>query len=94
MLQLEEKEAMLERFDTPGSQEFDELMFTILSSKKKDEEEDNDDDDDDDFYNSEEEEEKENPFDKEPTEKDIINDDIPIINPEDDLLDDEEEIPY
>lgn len=88
MLQLE-KNTKLEFSENHELINNDEAIFTILSSKKKKDDEDNDEDD---FYNKEEEEE--NPFDKEPTEKDIIDGDIPLINPEDDLLDDEDEIPY
>ena len=69
----------------------DDTEFLINAAKKRDEEDETDDDDD--FYH-EEDEEKQNPFDREPTEKDINDDDIPIVNPEDDLLDDEEEIPF
>ena len=58
--------------------------FAISAAKNKDEEDEEDETDD---------EEKENPFDREPTDKEIDDSDIPIVNPEDDLLDDEEEIP-
>ena len=77
------------RFEPMGN---DDFKFAFLASKKKD-----DDEDDDDFIEDEEEVEEveENPFDKEPTEKDIIDNDVPIINPEDDLLDDDDdEVPY
>ena len=53
---------------------------------------DDDEDIDDDF--NDDEEEDENPFDIEPTDKDILESDFPIDNPEDDLLDDDEDIPY
>jgi hypothetical protein len=68
----------------------DNTEFVISAAKNKDEEDETDDDDD--FYH-EEDEEKENPFDREPTNKEIDDSDIPIVNPEDDFLDDEEEIP-
>ena len=68
-----------------------DYKFAALASNKEDDDEDNDADDDD-FI--EEEEVEENPFDKEPSEKDIIENVIPLIDPEDDLLDDEDEIPY
>ena len=68
----------------------DDTEFVISAAKNKDEEDETDDDDD---YYHEEDEEKENPFDREPTDKEIDDSDIPIVNPEDDLLDDEEEIP-
>ena len=68
----------------------DDTEFVISTAKNKDEEDETDDDDD--YYN-EEDEEKENPFDREPTDKEIDDSDIPIVNPEEDLLDDEEEIP-
>ncbi len=57
-------------------------------------EEDDDDDFDDDYY-KEDEEDKENPFEREPTDKDIKDEDFPMGNPEDDLIDDDdEEVPY
>lgn len=68
----------------------DDPEFVISAAKNKDEEDESDDDDD---YYHEEDEENENPFDREPTDKEIDNSDIPIVNPEDDLLEDEEEIP-
>lgn len=68
----------------------DDTEFVISAAKNKDEEDETDDDDD---YYHEEDEEKENPFDREPTDKELDDSDIPIVNPEDDLLDDEEEIP-
>jgi len=68
----------------------DDTEFVISAAKNKDEEDETDDDDD---YYHEENEEKENPFDREPTDKEIDDSDIPIVNPEEDLLDDEEEIP-
>jgi hypothetical protein len=69
----------------------DDFNFAVLASHDEDDDEDNDADDDDTF---EEEEVEENPFDKEPTEKDIIENDIPIINPEVELIDDDDEVPY
>ena len=67
--------------------------FVISAAKNKDKEDEEDETDDDDDYYHEDDEEKENPFDREPTDKEIDDSDIPIVNPEDDLLDDEEEIP-
>ena len=71
--------------------EGDGFKFFVLASKEKDEEDVNDPEDDD-FI--EEEEEGENPFDKEPTEQDLIENDVPVIDPEDDLSDDDDEVPY
>ena len=71
----------------------DDTEFVISAAKNKDEEDEEDETDDDDDYYHEDDEEKENPFDREPTDKEIDDSDIPIVNPEDDLLDDEEEIP-
>ena len=68
----------------------DDTEFVISAAKNKDEEDETDDDDD---YYHEEDEEKENPFDREPTDKEINDSDIPLVNPEDDLIDDEDEIP-
>lgn len=65
---------------------------TAISAGKKDDEEDDDLFDDDEEVNDDEEEE-ENPFDREPTDKDIIEDDLPI-DPAEDLFDDDEEVPY
>ncbi len=69
--------------------ELEHLMFALC--KKRDEEDDEDEIDDD--FNEEEDDEG-NPFDIEPTDRDILESDFPIDNPEDDLLDDEEDIPY
>ena len=74
-----------------------EIINDISASKKKDDNEDEEIDDDfydDDANDEEEKEEIENPFDREPTDKELIENDLPFDNPEDDLLDDEEEIPY
>ncbi len=92
MPRFEESEILMEGFNSFELIESDDFKFAFLASKKKD-----DDEDDDDFIEDEEEVEEveENPFDKEPTEKDIIDNDVPIINPEDDLLDDDDdEVPY
>lgn len=67
--------------------------YILHAAKNKNNDEDDDVDDDDDYYNDEEEEEK-NPFDKEPTEKDIVEEDIPLVDPEEDIFDDDEEVPY
>jgi len=84
---------------------YDEWMFSsaredyVLNAakNKNDDDEENDDneekEDDDDYYN-EEENKDENPFDKEPTDKDIAEEDIPSVDPEEDIFDDEEEVPY
>lgn len=80
----------------------DVLMFsssmdhcTLNAAKCKNDDDDNEKEDDDDYYNDEEEEdENENPFDKEPTDKDLIEEDLPIVDPEKDILDDDEEVPY
>ena len=71
----------------------DKYFLNVLSVSPRDEEDDEDPDDDDDFYN-EEDEDKENPFDREPTDKDIVDEDFPLGMPEDDLIGDDEEIPY
>jgi len=86
-----ENEILMEEFYSFKLIASDDLKYTVLASNKNDEEEDNDTDDDD-FI--EDEEEVENPFDKEPTEKDIIENEIPLIDPEDELIDDDDEIPY
>ena len=88
---IEENEMLLEERYKVEFVESDDFKFAVLASKKTDDDEDNDADDDD-FI--EEEEVEENPFDKEPDEKDIIENVIPLIDPEDDLLDDDDEIPY
>lgn len=65
--------------------------YTLNAAKKKkkdeDDEDDIDDEEKDDFY--EEGEEEENPFDVEPSEDDLINDEFP--DDEDDLFDEEED---
>ena len=91
MPRLEENEMLMEKINSLEFIASDDFKFAILASNKKDDDEDNDADDDD-FV--EEEEVEENPFDKEPSEKDIIEDDIPLFDPEDELLDDDDEIPY
>jgi hypothetical protein len=91
MPRFEENEILMEEFYSFELIENDDFKLSVLASNKNDDEEDNGEDDDD-FI--EDEEVEENPFDKEPTEKDIIENDIPIIDPEDDLSDDDEEIPY
>ena len=68
--------------------ENDQLAFVVLSPREKEDEDDIDDD-----FN-EDEDEGESPFEKEPSDKDIFDNDIPIVDPEDDLIDDDEEIPY
>ncbi|MGD8306296.1 MAG: hypothetical protein PVF17_06550 [Ignavibacteria bacterium] len=70
--------------------DLEHLMFA--PRKKRDEEDD--DQIDDDFNEEDENEDEENPFDIEPSDRDILESDFPLDNPEDDLLDDEEEIPY
>ncbi len=69
--------------------------YSLHAAKNKDNDDDDDDEkeEDDDYYN-EEKEEDENPFDKEPTDKDIVEEDIPVVDPEEDLFDDDEEVPY
>jgi hypothetical protein len=69
----------------------DDLEFAIAASRKKNADDD-DEDIDDDFENEEDEEDY--PLEIEPTEKDIFEDDFPLDNPEEDLLDDDDEIPY
>jgi hypothetical protein len=65
----------------------------VFALSPRDDDDDNDLNDDDDFY-KEEDEDKNNPFDKEPTEKDIVDEDFPLGIPEEDLIDDDEEVPY
>ena len=65
-------------------------VFTLSPGDDEDEDDFNDDDD---YYN-EEDEDKDNPFDREPTDKDIVDEDFPLGIPEDDLIDDDEEVPY
>ena len=66
----------------------------VFAVSPRDDEDDDDPDDDDDFYN-EEDEDKENPFEREPTDKEIVDEDFPIGIPEDDLIDDDDdEVPY
>jgi len=93
MPRFEENKILMEKLKSFDLIESSDFRFTVLASKRKNDDEDNGADDDDNF---EEEEVEENPFDKEPTENDIIEDDIPLFDPEDELLDDEEEdeIPY
>ena len=79
----------VERFFARLYNRDDSELIMFAPRKKKDDENEEIDDD----FNNEEEEE-ENPFEIEPTDKDIIENDFPTDNPEDDLLDDEEEIPY
>jgi hypothetical protein len=62
------------------------------AAKKNNDEEDEEIDEDDDYYD-EEEDRRENPFDKEPTDKDIIEEEFPV-DPEEDLFDDDDEAPY
>jgi len=92
MQRFEENQILRDEFNSFKLLESDDFKFTVLASKMKDDEEDNNANDDD--LIEDEEEEEENPFDKEPTEQDIIENEIPIIDPEDDLLDDDEEVPY
>ena len=64
----------------------------LFAGRKKDDDEDDVNDNDDDF---EEEEDEENPFEREPTDKDIVDEEFPI-DPTEDLFDDDEEddIPF
>ncbi len=67
--------------------------YMLHAAKNKNDDEDDDVEEDDDYYNGEEEED-ENPFDKEPTDKDIVEEDNPLVDPEEDMFDDDEEVPY
>jgi hypothetical protein len=67
--------------------------YILHAAKNKDNDEDDEKEEDDDYYNDEEEED-ENPFDKEPTDKDIVEGDIPLVDPEEDMFDNDEEVPY
>lgn len=77
----------------------DEQMFPsaredyVLNTAKNKNDDDDEKEEDDDYYD-EEEDKDENPFDREPTDKDIADEDVPLIDPEEDLFDDDEEIPY
>jgi len=93
MPRFEENEILMEELNSFELIKSDDFKFAVCTSKKKDDEGDNDADDDD-FIEDEEDEDDENPFDKEPTEQDLIENDIPLIDPEDDLLDDDDELPY
>ncbi len=70
----------------------DEDTYALFAAKKKKDEDEEDDDSDeegkDGFYEEEEEEGNENPFDIEPTDKDIVENDFP--DDEDDLFEDDE----
>ena len=66
--------------------------YNIFVVNLKDEDED-DFDDEDDFY-KEDENDKGNPFEREPDDDEIDDEDFPHPIPEDDLLDDDEDIPY
>ncbi len=57
------------------NQDEDQHSLFAAKRKKKDEEDDDVEDEEDDFY-EEEEEEEENPFEIEPSEEDLIEDDI------------------
>ncbi len=94
MPRFEDTAILMEELNRFEQIESDAFRFAFLASKKKDDDENNDADDDDFIEDEEEEVVEENPFDKEPTEQDIIENDIPLIDPEDDLLDDDEEVPY
>lgn len=94
MPRFEDTTILMEELNRFEQIESDDFKSAFLASKKKDDDEDNDADDDDFIEDEEEEVVEENPFDKEPTEQDIVENNIPLIDPEDDLLDDDEEIPY
>jgi len=83
----EETDANYEQVFPPASEDY------VLNAAKNKNDEDDEKEDDDDYYN-EEEDKDENPFDKEPTDKDIVEGDVPLVDPEEDLLDDDEEVPY
>jgi hypothetical protein len=70
---------------------WDEDRYSINAAKKKKKNDDDfDDEEKDDFF--EEEEEDENPFDIEPSEEDLVEDEFP--DDEDDLFDDDDEDTY
>jgi hypothetical protein len=70
----------------------DEARYSLNAAKKKKKDEDDDDDfeeeEDDDYYNGDEEED-DNPFDIEPTEKDLVDEELP--EEDDDLFDEDED---
>jgi len=84
----EETDARDERMFPPVKEDY--ILYT---ANNKEDDENNEKEDDDDYYNDEEEED-ENPFDKEPTDKDIVEEDLPIVDPEEDIFDNDEEVPY
>ncbi len=69
------------------------IASQINAGTKKEDDEDTDDFDDEEENNNGEEGTEENPFEREPTDKEIIDNDLPFIDPEEDLFDDEDEIP-
>ena len=71
------------------------LSSVIYAAGKDDDDFDDEDDfnDDDDYYNNDDEDD-ENPFEREPDEYELIDDVLPLDDPEDDLTDDDDEIPY
>ena len=72
-----------------------ELGYVLHAARKDDDDFDDEDDfnDDDDYYNNDDEDD-ENPFEREPDEDELIDDVLPLDDPEDDLTEDDDEIPY
>ena len=85
----EETDARDERMFSPVKDDY--ILYT--ANNKEDDENNEKEEEEDDYYNDEEKED-ENPFDKEPTDKDIVEEDLPIVDPEEDIFDNDEEVPY
>lgn len=70
-------------------EELKKELYKINAGRKKDD--DDEENEEDDYYNDEEE--GENPFDREPTDREIVDNEFPV-NPEEDLFDEDEDVPY
>ena len=77
--------------ETNSSRIYVEDIYIIEAAKRNRKNDDDDEDivDDDDYYNHDDED-KDNPFDKEPSEDDLLDEDFPLDD-EDDLFDDEDD---
>ncbi|MBT8378003.1 MAG: hypothetical protein KJN64_02095 [Ignavibacteria bacterium] len=79
--------------ETTSFKIYGEDICTIEAAKKRKRKNDDDNEDnvdDDDYYNNDDED-KDNPFDKEPGQNDLLDEDFPLED-EDDLFDDEDDI--
>ena len=63
----------------------------LLGQKNKDDDDDFDDDDDD-YYNNDDDED-DSPYEREPTDRDIIEDDFPL-DPDDDIFEEDDDVSY